>query len=122
MDTLIVPSLSGGENYFITNKHWSGVRIHSKNINNLKYIALYQGTPTFKITHFAKIQKIDSYTVTERYNYNIKYIIHFDDIKKIDISLDDRQNRKLIIQSPRYTTLSKLLTSKTISELFFERR
>ncbi|MGL5724388.1 hypothetical protein [Cetobacterium sp.] len=117
MDTIIVPSKPEGLNYFLREKNWENIRILEKKISEIKYIALYQSSPISKITHYGVVKNIEKYK-SHSYRGTYKYRIYFSIISRpLDIRLDDPLNRKLIIQSPRYTSLEKLLKVNTISEL-----
>lgn len=121
MNVLIIPSKPEGLNYFQENKSWKNIRLEKKRIAEIEYIALYQAAPIMAITHYAKVKKIQEYTNEAKTRSNKRYIIEFEDIQNdINIVLDDRTNRKLIIQSIRYTSIEKLKKSKNLSELFGE--
>lgn len=118
MNTIIVPSKPDGLDYFLSNSYWENIRLGDDKISDLKYIALYQSAPICSITHYGIIEKIEKYEIYS-YRGSKKYRIYFKLIpKNLNIKLDDPANRKLIIQSPRYVNVEKLLKAKTLSELF----
>ncbi|MDD7263010.1 MAG: hypothetical protein SO183_01330 [Fusobacterium mortiferum] len=116
-DTIIVPCKPEGVEIFLKRGYWEKITIAEDKIKDLKYIALYQSISEKKITRIGKIIKIDKYIVSE---YKpLKCRVYFKLLDKIlDIVLDDTKNRRLIIQSPRYTNSKKLFSCKTFSELF----
>jgi hypothetical protein len=109
-DTIVVPAQETGfQKEFIDNNQWFQVRIGKDNISKIKYIAAYRAKPTSAITHYAEVKNIEKYGTTN------KYILFFKspakEISPIPVG------ESLPPQSPRYTSLEKLLNAKTLSDL-----
>ena len=117
LDTIIVSSRPGGIEFFITKGYWENIRISDNKIKNIKYIALYQAITEKKINKLGKINKIEKYVVSPYKPPKYRIFFTLLDIE-VNVILDDTKNRKLVIQSPRYTNFDHLLKCKTLSELF----
>ncbi len=113
-DTIVVPANEEGfKSAFLGENSWWAIRISSSMIERIKYIAGYQTAPISAITHYAEVAKI------EKYKDTTKYIIYFKDPAKeigpIKLSVKKKGSAP---QAPRYTTYAKLVTAKTLEELF----
>lgn len=99
---------------FLGQKKWYEVRIAEDRIPNLKYIALYVGSPISGITHYGKIDKI-----IDSGNNNNKKIIFLDgDPISIGHTVVLGNTNATSMRPPRYTTLEKLLDAKYVKDLF----
>ncbi|MFW6016241.1 MAG: hypothetical protein ACOCRK_07355 [bacterium] len=114
LNTIVVPARQEGFNeVFIEENCWYSIRMSSSMIDRVKYIAAYQTSPISAITHYAEVIKIDKYKDTN------KYILYFKETaKEIEPIKLPKNNSGLAPQSPRYTTLDKLLAAKTLEEVF----
>lgn len=113
LDTIVVPAREEGFNeVFLGENCWYSIRISSGMLNRIKYIAAYQVAPISAITHIAEVERIEKYKDTD------KYILYFKDkakqIKKIPLG----KSRGKAPQSPRYTSYSKLISAKTLDDLW----
>ena len=115
LDTLVVPAREDGfKSEFIGNHQWFAIRIASSMLDKIKYIAAYQVAPVSAITHVAEVERIEKYKDTN------KYIVFFKSgtTKQIDkVELSGGQSGKAP-QAPRYTMYSKLMSAKTLKDLW----
>jgi hypothetical protein len=113
-DTIVVPAREEGfQQRFINEDCWFAVRINSKHIPKLKFIAAYQVAPIGAITHIAKIESITAYGETDK--YLIKFAGRAEEITPI---LRPKES-KVSMQSPRYALSEKLLAAKNLDEVWF---
>lgn len=114
LDTIVVPAREKGFNEeFLGNQCWYAIRISGTMLDKIRYIAAYQVAPISGITHIAEVARISKYEDTN------KYIVYFKNdtlhkIKKIGLSREKRQGP----QAPRYTSMRKLKTAKTLDDLW----
>ena len=67
-DTIIVPAREDGfRDVFIGENSWYAIRIAGGRIDDIKYIAAYQVAPVSAITHYAEVDKIESYGESGKY-------------------------------------------------------
>jgi phenylpyruvate tautomerase PptA (4-oxalocrotonate tautomerase family) len=112
-DTVVCAALEEGfKHAYVENNAWWELRLSQKARENLKYLAIYEKAPVAHISHYAEIDRIEPYKDTGRY---ILYLKNKKTVKPIKLSGKARGEAP---QSPRYTTLSKLLNAKTVSELW----
>ena len=114
LNTIVVPAQEEGfKEEFINQQCWYAIRISASMIDKLKYIAAYQVAPVSAITHYAEIASIEKYADTN------KYIVKFKGPAKSIKSIDLNKDKKGVApQSPRYTSIDKLLKAKNISQVF----
>jgi hypothetical protein len=113
-DTIVVPARDGGfARVFLGENSWYAIRIAGGMLPKIKYIAAYRSAPVSAITSFAGVERI------EPYGNEGKYRIVFSGAAKNlvnPVPFGDAASGSM--QGPRYTSLSKLLAAKKISELF----
>ena len=109
-DTIIVPARKDGfEKVFLGENCWYAIRIRSKRIPQMKYIAGYQVAPVSAITHVAKIKEIVPYGEDGKYK-----VVFEKPAQEIDpIPLGERSK----IQGPAYCEFVRLKDSKTVDEV-----
>lgn len=114
LDTIVVSAREDGFNeVFLGKNSWYSIRISSSMVDKIKYIASYQVAPMSAITYYAEIEKI------EKYKDINKYIIKFKDKAEKINSIKLRSNQKGIApQTPRYTSFKKMMSAKSIKQLF----
>jgi hypothetical protein len=114
LDTIVVPANEEGFNRaFLGENCWYEIRISSSMIDRIKYIAGYQTAPVSAITYYAEVSKIEKYKDTG------KYIVLFKDKATQIGPIKPKVMRKGVApQAPRYTTYKKLITAKTLEEVF----
>lgn len=113
-DTVVVPAQEGGfQKVFLGEDCWYAIRIGGGVLSKIKYIAAYQTTPVSAITHYAPVQRIESYGDEGKYR-----LIFAEPAKPLvkPIPFGDAQPGSM--QGPRYTNLARLLSAKQVSDLF----
>lgn len=116
LDTVVVPAREDGfEEVFIGENRWYQVRIHGSMRPQIKYIAVYQVAPVSAITHIAPVRSIEPWKDTD------KFVLNFSEPAKPigPISLL-KSGRIKALQNLRYTTRTRLLSSKTLDDVWGE--
>lgn len=113
-DTIVVPAREEGfRQRFLNENCWFAIRINTKHIPKLKFIAAYQVAPVAAITHIAEIDSI------QPYNNTGKYMITF---KGAAVAIEPPIRRpthsEVNMQSPRYALRDKLLAAKNLDEVW----
>ena len=112
-DTVICAAFEDGfKRAYMENDAWWEIRLSQKARENLKYLAIYEKAPIAHISHYAEIERIEPYKDTGKY---ILYLKNKKTVKPIKLNGKTRGEAP---QAPRYTTLSKLLSAKSVSELW----
>jgi hypothetical protein len=113
LDTIVVPANEDGFNeVFLNQDSWYAVRISGGKLNDIKYVAAYQTAPISAITYYAEVASIEAYGDGTKFKLNFKG-------KAIKIpSINFSGAKPGTMQGPRYTTLEKILTSKTWVDVF----
>jgi hypothetical protein len=115
-DTVVCAALEKGfKHAYMENNAWWEIRLSQKARENLKYLAIYEKAPIAHISHYAEIERIEPYKDTGKY---ILYLKNKKTVKPIKLGGAKKGEAP---QAPRYTTLSKLLNAKTVSELWGQR-
>ncbi|MBD3280490.1 hypothetical protein GF389_03115 [Candidatus Dojkabacteria bacterium] len=111
LDTIVCPARPDGfKMAFKGQKAWWAVRISSSMLSQLKYIAMYEGSPVSAIRWAGKIQAIKPYEDTG------KYKIHLSEIFKVGpVKMKKANNAP---QGTRYTNFHLLEHSRTLEEIF----
>ncbi len=102
----------GFKHAYMENDAWWEIRLSQKARENLKYLAIYEKAPVAHISHYAEIDRIEPYKDTGKY---ILYLKNKKTVKPIKLKGGTKGEAP---QAPRYTTLSKLLSAKTVGELW----
>jgi len=112
-DTVIVPAQEDGfKEVWLGKNCWYAIRMGGGKLNEIKYIAAYQTAPISAITHLAEVASIEAYGDGGKYQLNFK-----SPAKEIEpIKFGDAKTGSL--QGPRYTNKEKLMSSKTVKEIF----
>jgi hypothetical protein len=97
--------------HFIEEKSWYPVRIDSRRIDALKWIAVYQSRPISAITHLAKIVSI------RQYSYSREYQVDFEEPEKLASPIRPDPEDKLIFQGQRYSWKRKIGAAMFMSDL-----
>lgn len=112
-DTIVVPAQEDGfKEVFLGKNCWYAIRISGGKLKDIKYIAGYQTAPTSAVTHFAEVDSIEPYGDGGKYKLN--FIAAAKPIGPIRLG----KTKKGTLQSPRYTSYVKLLSSKNLMDLF----
>lgn len=112
-DTIIVPAQEDGfQETFIGENCWYAIRISGGMLSKIKFIAAYRSQPESKVTHYAPVARIEPYGEEGKYK-----LIFSEPAKPVGpIPFADAPQGSM--QSPRYTTLEKLLRARKLTDLF----
>jgi hypothetical protein len=112
-DTVVCAAFEEGfKHAYVKNNAWWSIRLSQQAREKLKYLAIYEKSPVAHISHYAEIYRI------EPYKDSGKYILHLKKKKTIKPIKLGRGKKGEAPQAPRYTTLEKLLKSKSVYELW----
>lgn len=112
-DTVVCAAFEDGfKEAYEGNNAWWAIRLSQEAREKLKYLAIYEKLPAAHIQHYAEIDKIEPYKDTGKF---IIYLKNKKTIKPIPLGTGKKGEAP---QSPRYTTLAKLLKSKSVNELW----
>lgn len=116
LDTIIVPAQKQGfEEVFLGEHAWYAVRIAGGMIPKIKYIAGYQTQPVSAITHLAPVAEIEPYGESGKYK-----LIFSEPAKPIGpIPFGSAPGGSM--QGPRYTSLNRLRSAKTLTDVITQR-
>jgi hypothetical protein len=110
VDTIIVPARPDGfKEVFLGENRWRAVRISFGKLKKIRWIAGYQTAPVSAITHIAPVDHIEPYGDEKKYQ-----LIFSEPAKEIPKIPGDVQGG---MQGPRYTSRSRLLQAKKLSDL-----
>lgn len=110
---VVVPAQEEGfKQVFLGEQRWRAIRIAGGKLHRIKYIAAYQTRPVSAVTHYAPIASIEPYG--EEGKYQLIFAGPAQTITPIPFA-DAPQG---FMQGPRYTTLSRLLEAKKVTNLF----
>jgi hypothetical protein len=111
-DTIIVPAQKEGfDKVFLGENAWYAIRISGGMLPKIKYIAAYQSQPISAITHFAPVARI------EPYGEGGKYKVLFSEPAQTIGPIPFGNAPSGATQGPRYTTLKRLRTAKTVTDI-----
>lgn len=114
-DTIVVPAKEEGfKRVFLGENCWYAIRINAQYLAKFKFIAAYEVAPISAITYVAEIEEIVPYQDSG------KYLVKFKgQATKLQTPIKLKSTEKgSQPQAPRYTSRSKILTSKYIHELW----
>ena len=112
-NTVIVPAQEEGfQEVFIGKNCWYSIRISGGMLSKIKYIAAYRTAPVSAITHYASVERIESY------GDNGKYRLIFSEPAKEIPPIPFGNAPRGSMQGSRYTNLDELLAAKSVGELF----
>src|SRR5262249_52774542 len=113
-DTVIVPAqLDGFNQVFLAKNCWYAIRIGGGMLPRIKYIAAYQTAPISAVTHYAPVDRIESYGDEGKYK-----LIFSEPAKTLDKPIPFGDAPQGSMQGPRYTKLDTLLSAKRMADLF----
>jgi hypothetical protein len=113
-DTIVVPAREEGFNrVFLGQDCWWAIRIGGGKLDKIKYIAGYQTSPISAITHYAPVKAIEPYGDKGKYR-----LIFSESATKLESPITIGDASPSTMQGSRYTSLSKLLNAKTLSDVF----
>lgn len=113
IDTVIIPAKEEGfEEVFLGQNAWWAIRIGGGMIPKIRYVAAYRSQPISAITHYAPVARIEPYGEDGKYK-----LVFSEPAKSVGpIPFADAVSGSM--QGPRYTSLSRLLAAKKVSDLF----
>lgn len=112
-NTIVVPGQKEGfEEVFLGENSWYAIRIAGGMLDKIKYIAGYQTAPISAITYYAEVESIEPYGEDGKYKINF-----VGQAKKLENPIK-LEPGSMGLQSARYTNINKLLSAKTITEVF----
>jgi hypothetical protein len=111
-DTVIVPAQKDGfEEVFLGQNAWHAIRISGGMLDKIKFIAAYQSAPISAITHVAPVKQI------EPYGESGKYKLVFSEPALAIEPIPYGNAPSGAMQGPRYTTIERLRSAKTVGEI-----
>jgi hypothetical protein len=111
-DTLIVAaSEESFDAYFMLGRRWFGVRVDSRKVPSLKWLAVYRGSPVSAITHYAAVNGVKEDPRTGR------LIFDLDEARELIRPVGMSSSRPIPIQGQRYIRLELLLKANDIGDL-----
>lgn len=114
IDTVVVPARDDGfEDTFLAKNRWYAIRMHGTMRPQIKYIAVYRVRPTSAITHIAPVASIEPWRDTDKFVVN--FAAPAEPIGPIKWVKDGRVSA---LQNLRYTTRERLLSAKTLDDLW----
>ena len=115
-DTVIVPAQKDGfEKVFLGEDCWYAIRISGGMLHKIKYIAAYQTLPVSAITHYAPVDRIESYGESGKYK-----LIFSEKAQPLGpIPYGDAPSGAM--QGPRYTTFDTLKSAKRLTDALTSR-
>ena len=112
-DTVVCPAFEDGfKHAYVENNAWWAIRLSQKAREQLRYLAIYEKLPVAAVSNYAEIDRI------EPYKDSGKFIVYLKNKKTVSAIELDKRKKGVAPQSSRFTTLSKLLKAKKISELW----
>lgn len=112
-NTIIVPAQDDGFHAtFIGEKCWHAIRISGGMLPRIKYVAAYRTSPVSAVTHYAPVERIESYGDSGKYR-----LVFSEEAKTIPpIPLGNAVPGTM--QGPRYANLERLLAASSLADLF----
>jgi hypothetical protein len=112
-DTVVVPAQEEGfKRVFLGENCWYAIRIGGGMLPKIKHIAAYQTAPVSAITHHARVERIEPYGDEGKYR-----LVFAEPAKLLPRPVPFADAPSGSMQSPRYTSLSRLQTAKSVAEL-----
>ncbi len=113
-DTVVVPAQEPGFTETFLGEHsWDAIRIGGGMLEKIKYIAAYQTAPVKAVTHYARVDRIEPYGDDGKYR-----LIFTEPAKPLPQPIPWADAPLGLMQGPRYTSLTVLLSAKKVTDLF----
>ena len=110
---VIVPAQEEGFKAVFMGEHrWRAIRISGGKLQQIRYLAAYQTKPVSAVTHYAAVAEIEPYGEGGKF----QLIFSGPPAEIAPIPFGDAPAG--LMQGPRYTTLGRLRTAKTLMDLF----
>jgi len=114
IDTVVVPAQEWGmKKVFLKQYRWYAIRIAKNKMNLLKYIAVYERTPIKSIRYMGKIQSIQPYKDTGKYEILLKGKPF-----KINPIKRSKENPRLAPQNTVYTSKNLIDKAEWLEDIF----
>lgn len=114
LDTVVVPAREEGfQETFLGENRWYAIRMHSSMRPQIKYIAVYRVRPISAITHIAQVASIEPWRDSDKYVVNFR-----GPAEEIEHIPWVRDGRVKALQNLRYTTRERLLSAKTLEDIW----
>ncbi len=112
IDTVVSPAKYEDKiRNFFKEKIWSDIHIAKEKKDRLKYFALYKVLPLGQIIYVGEILDIPVSNANDK-KYNIL-------VKDIDVKIKPKERGdNFSLRRSRYTTYERLISAKTLSDLF----
>ncbi len=101
------------EKVFIEQNCWYAIRISSKMLDKIKYVAIYQKEPVAAITHYAPVDSIEPYGDSGKYR-----LVFSEEAQELNPPIPYGDAGRGFMQGTRYTTLKKLQSAKQLIDVF----
>lgn len=112
-DTIVIPAREDGfKEVFLNQNCWYAIRINSKHIPKIKYIAGYQVAPIAAITHIAEVLSI------EPYQNSGKFLVRFKSKAKEIGHINRSEQSQVNMQSSRYALMENILRAKNMDDVW----
>lgn len=112
-DTVVIPAREDGfKDVFLKKNCWYAIRINSKYLNKIKYIAAYQVSPIAAITHIAEIASIEPYENTG------KYLLRFKSPASEIVHINRPDQSQINMQSPRYALFENIQKARVLDDIW----
>jgi len=116
IDTVVCSaSIENAKKVFLEEKRWYSIRISSRMLHKLKYLAIYENRPVSAIRYIGKIKEVKLHDVSNNIK---KYEILVDKPRRIKPIKMTEETSKLVPQSPRYTMKKLIDNGETLYDLF----
>jgi len=119
IDTIVCSAKSDNlKKVFLAKKKWYPVRINSKMIHRLKYLAMYETSPISAIRYIGTIKKIEPFENSNddsKKKYQILLKGKPQEIPPIKMT---KESITRTPQAPRYTTKKLINNGKTLLDIF----
>lgn len=114
IDCIVVPAHDDGfQEVFLNEDRWYSIRVHGSMIPQIKYIAVYRSAPISAITHIAPVKSIEPWKDTS------KFVVTFSEpAEEIGPIPNVKGGRVKPPQAPRYAMRARLLSAKTLDEVW----
>jgi hypothetical protein len=114
LDTVVVPAREEGfRETFLGENRWYAIRVHGSMRPQIKYIAGYQVAPISAITHIAPVRSIEPWKDSN------KFVVNFSEsAREVGPIPLVKGGRVKALQNLRYTTSERLLSAKTLEDLW----
>ena len=111
-NVIVCPSNEEGLELFLKTQSWHQVKIWHERIPYIKYVALYETSPISAIRYYGRVQKIQPYKDTDKYEILLK-----GKTRRLQNSIVLAHSKK-VPQASRFTSVSLLRNGKTIEDIF----